>query len=159
MCNAAIFKPNSTILPFIKKIADKLCPFPSILLDLQGPQGILKINVNHLSYFRCYFQTPASLYSHGRLQDVRISHSISPCSVHVLLHFPLSFSCQLKLVWYLFANSFPYSLIAAAAAASKLLQSCPTLCDPLDSSPPGSAVPGILQARTLEWVAVSFSNA
>ena len=45
-----------------------------------------------------------------------------------------------------------------AAAAAKLLQSCPTLCDPIDSSPPGSPVPGILQARTLEWVAISFSN-
>ena len=44
-------------------------------------------------------------------------------------------------------------------AAAKLLQSCPTLCDPIDSSPPGSPVPGILQARTLEWVAVSFSHA
>jgi len=45
------------------------------------------------------------------------------------------------------------------AAAAKSLQSCPTLCDPTDSSPPGSPVPGILQARTLEWVAISFSNA
>ena len=48
---------------------------------------------------------------------------------------------------------------AAAATAAKSLQSCPTLCDPIDSSPPGSSVPGILQARTLEWVAISFSNA
>ena len=48
---------------------------------------------------------------------------------------------------------------AAAAAAAKSLQSCPTLCDPIDSSPPGSSVPGILQARTLEWVAISSSNA
>ena len=47
----------------------------------------------------------------------------------------------------------------AAAAAAKSLQSCPTLCDPIDGSPPGSAVPRILQARTLEWVAISFSNA
>ena len=47
----------------------------------------------------------------------------------------------------------------AAAAAAKSLQSCPTLCDPIDGSPPGSPVPGILQARTLEWVAISFSNA
>ena len=46
----------------------------------------------------------------------------------------------------------------AAAAAAKSLQSCPTLCDPTDDSPPGSPVPGILQARTLEWVAISFSN-
>ena len=48
---------------------------------------------------------------------------------------------------------------AAAAAAAKSLQSCPTLCDPIDGSPPGSPVPGILQARTVEWVAISFSNA
>ena len=47
---------------------------------------------------------------------------------------------------------------SAAAAAAKSLQSCPTLCDPIDGSPPGSPVPGILQARTLEWVAISFSN-
>ena len=46
----------------------------------------------------------------------------------------------------------------AAAAAAKSLQSCPTLCDPIDGSSPGSPVPGILQARTLEWVAMSFSN-
>ena len=45
------------------------------------------------------------------------------------------------------------------AAAAKSLQSCPTLCDPIDGSPPGSTVPEILQARTLEWVAISFSNA
>ena len=49
--------------------------------------------------------------------------------------------------------------ISNAAAAAKSLQSCPTLCDPIDGSPPGSPVPGILQARTLEWVAISFSNA
>ena len=47
----------------------------------------------------------------------------------------------------------------ATAAAAKSLQSCPTLCDPIDGSPPGSAIPGILQARALEWVAISFSNA
>ena len=47
----------------------------------------------------------------------------------------------------------------AAAAAAKSFQSCPTLCDPIDSSPPGSIIPGILQARILEWVATSFSDA
>ena len=50
------------------------------------------------------------------------------------------------------------NFIWTAAAAAKSLQSCPTLCDPWDSSPPGSPVPGILQARILEWVAISFSN-
>ena len=48
--------------------------------------------------------------------------------------------------------------VAAAAAAAKSLQSCPTLCDPGDGSPPGSPIPGILQAGTLEWVAISFSG-
>ena len=51
------------------------------------------------------------------------------------------------------------TLDPAAAAAAKSLQSCPTLCDPIDGGPPGSPVPGILQARTLEWVAISFSSA
>ena len=56
-------------------------------------------------------------------------------------------------------NGIIAAAAAAAAAAAKSPQSCPTLCDPIDGSPPGSAVPGILQARTLEWVAISFSNA
>ena len=47
----------------------------------------------------------------------------------------------------------------SVTAAAKSLQSCPTLCDPIDGSPPGSAIPGILQARILEWVAISFSSA
>ena len=51
-----------------------------------------------------------------------------------------------------------FIITAAAAAAAKLLQSCLTLCDPIDGSPPGSAVPGTLQARTLEWVAIPFSR-
>ena len=50
-------------------------------------------------------------------------------------------------------------LQCAAAAAAKSPQLCPTLCDPIDGSPPGSPVPGLRQARTLEWVAISFSNA
>ena len=58
-------------------------------------------------------------------------------------------------------QSFPPEGLASflAATAAKSLQSCPTLCDPIDGSPPGSPVPGILQARVLEWVAISFSNA
>ena len=55
-------------------------------------------------------------------------------------------------------KKFVFSLNLSAAAA-KSLQLCPTLCDPIDGSPPGFPVPGILQARTLEWVAISFSNA
>ena len=56
-------------------------------------------------------------------------------------------------------NSAAVAAAAAAAAAVKSLQSCLTLCDPIDGSPPGSPIPGILQARALEWVAISVSNA
>ena len=59
-------------------------------------------------------------------------------------------------IYYLY---FIIHIAAAAAAAAKSLQSCPTLCDPIDGRPPGSPVPGILQARTLEWIAISFSIA
>ena len=62
---------------------------------------------------------------------------------------------QCCLVQYLLIHTHA---AAAAAAAAASLQSCLTLCDPIDGSPPGSAIPGILQARTLEWVAVSFST-
>ena len=55
-------------------------------------------------------------------------------------------------------SSLTTTTSVAAAAAAKSLQSCPTLCNPIDGSPPGSPVPGILQARTLEWVAISFSK-
>ena len=58
-----------------------------------------------------------------------------------------------------FSLAIPLLGIYPAAAAAKSLHLCPTLCDPIDSSPPGSPVPGILQARSLEWVAISFSNA
>ena len=57
-----------------------------------------------------------------------------------------------------FLTSILFAVLTAAAAAESL-RSCPTLCDPRDGSPPGSPAPGILQARTLEWVAISFSNA
>ena len=58
-----------------------------------------------------------------------------------------------------YAYQITNAIFHRTAAAAKSLQSCPTLCDPIDGSPPGSPIPGILQARTLEWVAISFSNA
>ena len=76
------------------------------------------------------------------------------------LHFHFHFSYNY--MWNLKNNirNFPGGPVAkTAAAAAKSLQSCPTLCDAIDGSPPGSPIPGILQARTLEWVAISFSNA
>ena len=67
--------------------------------------------------------------------------------------------CMFSLEKCLFGAQLKILKEFAAAAAAKSLQSCPTLCDPIDGSPPGSPVPGILQAGTLEWVAISFSNA
>ena len=69
--------------------------------------------------------------------------------IHILLN--LCFCARKK------GQGFP--ILLSCCCAAKSLQSCPTLCNPIDSSPPGSSVPGILQARTLEWVAISFSNA
>ena len=68
----------------------------------------------------------------------------------------MSFSFLILVICVLSLSLFFFLSSPAAAAAAKSLQSCPTLCDPIDGSPPGSPVPGILQARTLEWVAISF---
>ena len=70
-------------------------------------------------------------------------------------------ACWMMTEWHVTQLSYYISQFArcSAAAAAKSLQSCPTLCDPIGGSPPGSPVPGILQASTLEWVAISFSNA
>ena len=85
------------------------------------------------------------------MEEESITPMVSPCisifiSVYIPSYIYILPSCQLL-------------SIVAAAAAAKSLQSCPTLCDPIDGSPLGSPVPGILQARTLEWVAISFSSA
>ena len=80
----------------------------------------------------------------SQVEDLGLSVSLWKA---VTLHDSVSYRHQIVLP----------SLVSLAAA--KLLQSCPILCDPIDSSPPDSPVPGILQARTLEWVAISFSNA
>ena len=74
--------------------------------------------------------------------------------IYLYLSIYLSIYIYISLLWLFFR----FFLITAAATAAKSLQSCPTLCDPIDGSPPGSPGPGILQARTLEWVAISFSN-
>ena len=68
-------------------------------------------------------------------------------------HLESNFSSEELLPWSCIQQFFP-----AAAVAAKSLQSCPTLCDPIDGSPPGFPVPGILQARVLEWGAIAFSN-
>ena len=96
------------------------------------------------------------------------SHLILCCPLHLLPSiFPsirvFSSESALHIRWpnhwsVSISPSNEYSGLISFAAAAKSLQSCPTLCDPINGSPPGSPVPGILKARTLEWVAISFSN-
>ena len=76
------------------------------------------------------------------------------------IHNHTAHSCvPIPRLWNMAIPSCTDNFRAAATDTAKSLKSCPTLCDPIDGSPPGSPVPGILQARTLEWVAISFSNA
>ena len=91
-------------------------------------------------------------YFYGFLMDE--AHQLAKCCQQLLR--PHSF--WPFVAFPLWTKNIP-AVTAAAAAAAASLQSCQTLCDPIDGSPPGSAVPGTLQARTLEWVAISFSNA
>ena len=81
------------------------------------------------------------------------------CQLHQSTPFCLAFEVVCHLVYCGHPTSISAIPQCTAAATAKLLQLCPTLCDPIDGSPPGSPVPGILQARTLKWVAISFSNA
>ena len=83
-------------------------------------------------------------------------HYLSLCVSYCLRFYTKEYRFKETLAYYAASCIFTGY---AAAAALKSLQSCPTLCSPIDGSPPGSPVPGILQARTLEWVAISFSNA
>ena len=99
-------------------------------LDLLAVQGTLKSLLQHHS-------SKASILWHSAFFTVQLSH---PC---MTIGKTIALTRQTLIVY---------------AAAAKSTQSCLTLCDPLDSSPPGSPIPGILQTRTLEWVAISFSN-
>ena len=108
-------------------------PYVHFLLNLvtSKPELFLHTSLYFLAwlYFSVHSQQPSSIFS---------------------LPYPSSYSFLSSLLGFCWIP---------AAAAARSLQSCPTLCDPIDGSPPGSPVPGILQARTLEWVAISFSNA
>ena len=78
----------------------------------------------------------------------------------ILMAFPITIKlCNMSALSIYVFNIYCIYTTTTTTTTTKSLQSCPTLCDPIDSSLPGSPVPGILQARTLEWVAISFSNA
>ena len=81
------------------------------------------------------------------------------CIVYGVSKSRTGLSNSLSLISFTVFSKLIHAVVCAAAVAAKSLQLCPTLCNPVDGSPSGSPVPGILQARTLEWVAISFSNA
>ena len=111
-------------------------------LDLLAIQGTLKSRLQHHG-------SKASIIWHSAFFTVQLSHPYMTTGKTI----PFTRWTFVGKVMSLLFN------MLSAAAAAKSLQSCLTLCDPIDGSPPGSSVPGILQARTLEWVAISFSNA
>ena len=101
-----------------------------------------------------------SLINHGESHHITTSEQrklIEFVYVEFIYKYVLCFSIE-RILCSVKGDSAFFPVVHAATAA-KALQSCPTLCDPIDGSPPGSPVPGILQARTLEWVAISFSSA
>ena len=114
-------------------------------LDLLAVQATLKSLLQHHS-------SKASILWLSAFFIVQLSHPYMTTGKTIALTRRTFVGKVMSLLF----NTLP---AAAAAAAAKSLQSCPTLCDPRDGSPLGSPVPGILQARTLEWVAISFSNA
>ena len=114
--------------------------FPQFVMIhiVKGFSAVNETEIDVFLEFSCFFYDPMD-----------VGNSISGSS---------AFSQYSLYIWK-FLVDILLKPAAAAAAAAKLLQSCLTLCDPIHGSPPGSAVPGILQARILEWVAISFSNA
>ena len=118
---------------------------PSICHEVMGPDAMI------LVFWMLSFKPTFSLSSFNVIKRLFSSSSLS--AIRVMS------SAYLRLLIFLPAILIPACTSSAAAAAAKSLQSCPTLWDPRDGSPAGSPVPGILQARTLEWVAISFSNA
>ena len=152
MAAVTIFSDFET---FKKKLRHCFHCFPIYLHEVMGPDAMISV-------FRMLsFKPTFSLSSFTFIKRLFSSSSLS--AIKVML------SAYLRLLIFLpailipaGASSNPAFLMmysAAAAAATKSLQSCPTLCEPIDGSPPGSAVPGILQVRALEWVAITFSNA
>ena len=109
-------------------------------LDLLAVQGTLKSLLQQHS-------SKASTLQHSASFTVQLSHPY------------MNTGKTIALTRWTFVGKVISLLFNMLPAAAKSLQSCPTLCDPIDGSPPGSPIPGILQARTLEWVTISFSNA
>ena len=121
------------------------CPQFIVIHTVKGFGKVNKAEIDVFLELSCFFNDPANVgyLISGSFDFSKTSLNIRKFTVYVLLKPGL--------------ENFEHYFTSMCAAKS--LQSCPTLCDPIDGSPPGSPVPGILQARTVEWVAISFSNA
>ena len=111
-------------------------------MDLLVIQGTLKSLLQHHS-------SKASILQCSAFFIVQLSHPYMTTGKNIALTRQTFVGKVMSLL---------FNMLSAAAAAAKLPQSCPTLCDHIDGSPPGSPIAGILQARTLEWATISFSN-
>ena len=120
--------------------------FLAVLVFLDSPASWRLVTDPRVTFLRFFLL--AHLWEFGNL----CPHSPEKYMCNTILHITWTYSVG-------FPKAYVCCCYCLVAAAAKLLQSCPTLCDPVDGSPPGSPVPGILQARTLKWVAISFSNA
>ena len=127
---------------------------------LTGPPGITS-QIHCLLSNSCLWVDFWRNSTYDRIGRFWLRDTLSICisSIPVLLTFTLSIIFSVSVVLHCQCGCHGSIIPAAATAAAKSLQSCPTLCDPIDGSPPGSSVPGIFHARILEWVAISFSNA
>ena len=126
----------------------RLISFRMDWLDLLAVQGTLKSLLQHHS-------SKASILRRSAFFTVQLSHPYNGLRVQLSIHTGNTIALTRR-TFVGKVMSLLFNMLSAAAAKS--LQSCPTLYDPIDSSPPGSPVSGILQARILEWVAISFSN-
>ena len=146
----------SALASFPPKNTQGLISFRMDWLDLPAVQGTLKSLLQHHS-------SKASIHRHSAFFIVQLSHPCMTTGKTTVLTrrnfvgkvMSLLFNMLSRLV----ITFLPRSKRLLINYAAKSLQLCPTLCDPIDGSPPGSPVPGILQARTLKWAAISFSNA
>ena len=141
--------PEAFLMPFFK-----LCTYPLSWLSTA------KIIFVHW-YFLCKYNHLVLLYCIWLNTTCELVRFISIVALDVFdtSHCCVPHCANIPEFIYFSVDEHLRSFKFAAAAAAKSLQSCPTLCDPIDGSPPGSLIPGILQAKTLEWVASSFSNA
>ena len=170
------FTPNLFSLLLLLLLPDNsLCsfaPFRSLITEICSGEALKSGQIpkwlgyqNGLCYIKkVMFGSPSSgspilsayRFTHRAAHPSPFSSASDPFQASFLPLWVLVFlEASSDLQWY--SRTVVLKLVAAAAAKS--LQSCPTLCDPIDGSPPGSAIPGILQARILEWVAISFSRA